>query len=65
VKNAGKKPKVSEWKVLLGMALLLLGIASEFLISLQRAPIPGALWGFLIGLMLMLNGLGVIPWRRG
>jgi hypothetical protein len=65
VQNAGKKVTVSEWKVLLGMALMLVGIVSEILISLQRAPIPYSLLGFVVGLMLLVNGLGVIPWRRG
>lgn len=65
MKNAGKKATVSEWKVLLGMGLMLLGIVSEILIGVQKAPIPYSLLGFVVGLMLLLNGLGVIPWRRG
>jgi hypothetical protein len=64
VQNAGKKEKVSDWKVLLGMALLLLGIVAMVLSRLQRYDIPGGFLWILAGLLLLLNGLGVIPRRK-
>jgi hypothetical protein len=65
VKNAGKKEKMTEWKVLLGFAMLLLGIVAMVLSRLQRFNIPGGWLWLLAGLLLLLNGLGVIPRRRG
>ena len=64
MQNAGKKEKVSDWKVLLGMALLLLGIAAMVLSRLQRYDIPGGWLWLIAGLLLLLNGLGVIPRRK-
>jgi len=64
VQNAGKNEKVSDWKVLLGFALLLLGIVSEVLSRLQKFSIPGGVLWIIAGLLLLLNGLGVIPRRK-
>jgi hypothetical protein len=64
VQNAGKKEKMSEWKVLLGFALLALGVLSMVLSRLQKFDIPLPYLWIIAGLLLFLNGMGVIPRRR-
>lgn|GEM_PF-2944612 len=62
-KNAPKK-KLNDLKVLLGILMVLIGIVSEVQSRIGRYRLPGGVWWTLAGVLLMLNGFGILPPRK-
>jgi hypothetical protein len=59
-----KKLKVSDMKVLLGLLFLIVGIVSMVLGHLGNYPTKSSVFWIVAGLVLVLNGFGILSRKR-
>lgn len=64
VADDAKKLKTNELKVLLGLLLLVVGVSYLVLGHLRNYPSNDAIFWILGGVLLLLNGFGVLGRRR-
>jgi hypothetical protein len=64
VADNAPKNKFNDLKVLLGMLMVLAGIVSEVQSRIGKYSLPGGVWWTIAGVLLLLNGLGILPRRK-